>query len=783
MSFIFNLITKFRLARGKLLNKRFKPDFSDDYFISLLSETNTILKNAKKKYSNGDFNESKGLIAKYFRTRSEPCFFLNVNDVEILFGKVINDHPEWCNQTLESVRKMLAEGINVFSYKTELTSSVAFWRNLEKGIGQDVLYQVKPHRFYFAPQFIRAQHYGEPTLEVFDQIITSWLKIACKDSLAYLSDLTVISRLISLSWAWFFLTALDDEAYPEKCYLEYKLLKIIHVDAVFLSKIKNQSAPNNHLMIYEFSRFYIGTLFPEFTDLNEWTRFQPDSWVSELKRQTYSDGGGFEQSLHYHQLFCETAIAYVLLCKKNSLTPDSWVEKHLELFLNFQITLGGLSCTPLHIGDSSDHELFPIGSVGDSPLANLREIYRFLYQPNLVPTNGNKLNFEKAFWLLSGQIVSTPEPGTEKNENQFYEFSESGYYIFNGPNSLARLIFRTGPSVNSNVFAGHMHADLLSIYVIVNGIPFIVNSGTYTYRSNINNWPPGTPAWRKFFMGAESKNTLFIDNEDPLGDINGDFRNPTTQVRVKTTILHHRPEINWIEAEIIGANNYSHFRRGIINLVDNYWIVYDVKGTGNAVNMGLQLAEKVELEQYENSIAMHQKSAYLNMAWSSSLHLSEKLKGSLSPLGGWISEKYGELKAATYLKFKIEIDKELAAVVFISGKMSPPAISVPTSLFDKEVTKLEVKTESFTDYIFYRNDGYSGLIISDKPALNANAAILVVRFDINNKPLFLKAINVVDVSFPEIGLVIKCKNIIPWVTHSLIERSHINDGNMLVEWV
>lgn len=785
MSLFSNLIHWARLTAEKCLNNKFKPDFSDNFFISSLSDDKLILQNAKQEFTNNNIKNSQKLIVKYFRTRLTPDFFLTSNDVKRLVSNISDKHPAWRGATLRYVQRLVSEGMDVYNNKTKPLKDIGFWKTLEKGAGKDILYQVKPHRFGFAPQFILSIHYGGSTLTDFDYLISSWQEIAEKDCLAYLSDLTVISRIVSLSWAWFFLVALDDNEYPEKWSLEYKLLKIMHLDAVYLSKTENQSASNNHLMIYEFSKFYIGTLFPEFTDIKNWTNSQPDNWVAELKRQTYPDGGGFEPSLHYHQLFCETAIAYILLCKKNNISPEPWVDKQLELFLNFQISISGQSCNSLRIGDSSDHELFPLSWDGSEILPNLREIYRFLYQPNLAKISRFAENIEKAFWLLSGQIVSSPKPGIKKQENNFCCFNYSGFYIFNDENPNTRLIFRTGPKENCTVFAGHMHSDLLSVYMIVNGKPFIVNSGTYTYRSDQNDWPSEAPSWRKFFMGPESKNTIYIENEDPLGKINGDFRDSRSKARVRVTISHQLPRMNWIESEIIDANVYSNFRRGVIQLVNNYWIVYDVKasgGTVDSVSMGLQLAEKVKIEQDGNSINMRYGKEYLNLVWCSSLRLKEVLRGSVSPLGGWLSEKYGEIKAANYLKFEIAKESNLSVFALMACEDPNPDVSIHASQY--ATTELSLKTEKYTDYLVFRNDGRVGNVTSDKLTLNANAAMLVIRFDMNNRPISLKGLSVIEVDLFDIGLVIKCKELVAWLDLSLVDRSDSqSDGNIQISWV
>src|SRR5205814_2575183 len=132
---------------------------------------------------------------------------------------------------------------------------------------------------------------------------------------------------------------------------------------------------------------------------------------------------------------------------------------------------------------------------------------------------------EQAFWMLGGAL--TPPEASSAPKAMAAAYPDAGYYVFDSSEAGTTFLFRTGPVPDRAVFGGHMHADLLSVYLKSRGQPVIVEAGTYTYRTAAGDW-------REYLTGPEAHNGLSIAGHDPLGRSHGDFRPRHTDTRVRS---------------------------------------------------------------------------------------------------------------------------------------------------------------------------------------------------------------------------------------------------------
>jgi hypothetical protein len=148
--------------------------------------------------------------------------------------------------------------------------------------------------------------------------------------------------------------------------------------------------------------------------------------------------------------------------------------------LEFQAALGGVEARTVQIGDSAEAHLFPLDGFDGVGAAAHREILRALYDSSVPGSTPDAKGQERAAWMLGGHLAP-PEPvGADELSRGF---SDGGYFIFNDPANDGSVVFRTGPAPDRVSNSGHMHADLLSVFVRLKGVPVVVDGGTYTYRS------------------------------------------------------------------------------------------------------------------------------------------------------------------------------------------------------------------------------------------------------------------------------------------------------------
>ncbi len=425
------------------------------------------------------------------------------------------------------------------------------WANVPAGPGDDDLYSVQPQRYGFMPRLALAAHAGIPTLGVIASLIEKWIAATEADAgMAYLSPLVVLYRVIALSWTFAFIAGLRAEGEPPDYDLLFVILKILCADTEFLKATIGDSYPNNHLLADGFAGWYYGTLFPEFRSAARSREKGEAIFLREIRRQFYEDGASFEHSTHYHELGCEMVAAYVLLSRRNGLEPHSDIFRSANRMIGLQVALSGPEAVPLPIGDSTEDPLFPLDPGHGWASGAMREIYRAVFDPDVRPAPSTDLTVERAFWLLGGALAPySPSPSVSSVDPLPKDYVQGGLYILPDPSRRARLVFRSGPIENAQVSAGHAHSDLLSIYLSIDGVPMIVDSGTYTYRLKSAAWPPLTPDWRSYFAGPQSHNGP-MPGVDPYGSMRGDFRNADVPCRVRNTRRVHASGLAWLEFEV-----------------------------------------------------------------------------------------------------------------------------------------------------------------------------------------------------------------------------------------
>ena len=691
-----------------------KPDWKDAAFLEAISGHVTVTPTGVAGLDDEFAQTVCRRVCMHFRDRRSPAFFADGATIASLASSLA---PLWRDRLRAQLNASEKAKSSCYVDPGPLHSPGFAWNRLRTGPGRDPLYSVRPHRFAHAPRMALAT-----LLNLQDRrcavMLEGWMRHVAsgRDGLAYLSNLVVIQRFLALSWAWAFLAARPPtDGIDDGFALEFAVLKVLHADARFLWPRLGDSYPNNHLLADEFAGWYIGTLFPEFVTESSAAAKHEAPFLGELQRQILADGTSFEHSTHYHEFACEMVTVYVLLSRRNNIEPPRWVMERLERMLRFQADLNGPECLPLAVGNATEDPLFPLDSEGGWGCAAFREIYRSLFRPEFPAAPNDSPALERAFWLLGGALVPPPaqQSGVTAHEDRFRAYPDGGFFIFGGSAPDTRLVFRTGPAPGRPLVAGHMHSDLLSVSVVLGGTPVVVESGTYTYRIRRAAWPRGTPPWRAYFAGPEAHNGLAISGEDALGALEGDFRAKDVPARVVTTENRHHALGCWVEAAIECKRVHQDYRRGVVQITDEYWLIYDILPPAvpaDRSSFGFQLAPdtRLDLTTVPGSCAhMVVGMKGLSLAWSNGLAHPCVMHGSAHPLGGWVSPSYGELLPAPQIRFGVERAEGLAsstAFLLLPTAGSGPRARIETSRPDIESLAFRIVTDGMVDYVLLRTD-------------------------------------------------------------------------------
>ena len=228
-------------------------------------------------------------------------------------------------------------------------------------------------------------------------------------------------------------------------------------------RISRFSSSGNHTIAEAAALVYAGVLFPELKRARHWLKEGLSLLCEQAERQVLLDGGGIEQSLHYHRFVLELIALAESLLRHHGIPSPPRLGAALDRGASF------LS----HMGDDQGR----LPSIGDSDSG----------------------------YALSPDLAILP---CDRPAGSYVKvFEHSGYSVIHrdSPDSVY-LILDHGPFGMPPAY-GHAHCDALALFMSVEGAPQLLDPGTYTYT--------GEKRWRAYFRGVRAHNTVTVNGRDP----------------------------------------------------------------------------------------------------------------------------------------------------------------------------------------------------------------------------------------------------------------------------
>jgi len=638
-STLANLRTRLQRAVWQLHERaradRYRPSFERARLLEILQ--------AHRRH--GGFVGSVDEFARHLRHRSQQRFVLD----EALFAdeSARGRAQRWTQQACVYADQATRTGLPIFSRSSPPLDAGYPWHGVQ-GEPRDVLLDAHPHRFAFLPRLVLAILGGGYTCTALVAVLEGWMRFAVKrPELAYISTFVVTQRLIALTCALYFLRALP-ESTPDEPQLRLALARIVGQDVEYLLPRLGTSFPNGHLLTDRFAGWFATCMYPELVGARLDIASAEALFWSELERQTYADGGGFEHAVHYHGLAAEMALLWLLISRRQGREPDRGRLDRVRKMLELQVDLSGPDGDAPAIGDGIEDPMIPLDGALHGTAAAMREVYRMLFDAGAVPLRAGHPAHERAFWLLAGETAAQDGSG---RRSAFGDYPQAGIFVFADDDENTRCTFRTGLRGGSGYMPGHMHADFLSFSLTLRGRPLLVDAGTYCYRNEATIVEERAVFWRRHFAGQNAHNGIVIGGRDPLGPIAADFREGTVSSTVEHDVILRGSELAWIEARMVSDSVYGGLVRGMVHVRGRYIVVYnlvDQAASHEEVCFPLQFDSAVDVMARPDSCieARIGENIGCEIVYSAGLALADVLYGSVDPVGGWVSPRYAELKAA-----------------------------------------------------------------------------------------------------------------------------------------
>ena len=426
---------------------------------------------------------------------------------------------------------------------------------------------------------------------------------------------------------------------------------------------------SNHYLSDVIGLLWLGVLLPELEDAAKWRDFGLREMLKQMDKQVLPDGADYESSTGYHRLVTELFLYSFILCQNNGTDiPQRYWDK-LRLMLEYvHAYLRPDGFAPL-IGDADGGQILPFVKRDADDHAYLLALGAVVFNETKFKASLKEMP-EEVLWLTGVDGVTTYQELSQISEPLHSSaFINAGSYIMRDGDLYLHF---NANDCGLNGRGSHGHNDALSIEVSVNGLPFIVDPGSFVYNQDITA--------RHLFRSTAYHSTVQVDDEEQnTTEINTPFV-IGNEARPRVPVWETSSERDFVSAEHYGykrlKNPVVHSRSVEFNKKEGYWYIEDdFSGKGSReFRFCFHLAPNLNVNEVDDGL--------IKVNDDANRFLLIKIFGlnsqfELKPV--WVSRNYGA--------------RESSSSIFWMLKSQPPFqvsfLIVPPKLGESEEARLE----------------------------------------------------------------------------------------------
>lgn len=378
------------------------------------------------------------------------------------------------------------------------------------------------------------------------------------------------------TYAFLFKAGIDDDLLTQ---LEHGIF--IMTDYIMKHRARYSSA-NNHLIVEMYAVALIGIV----ADYAPWRDEALKILTEEIHKQNHKDGVNKEMSLHYQCFVMEAyGLLWLVLSKNNMKIPESW-RSYISAMTEFVADSTDDFGTTIEFGDRDEGRILDL----DGKKENYYQYVLNLMGCLLDHRYTDSVWHETLEWVI-------PEPkkgGKERYIPGLVCSRKEGGYTFLRSKDRRVLIGIDHAELGYGSIAAHGHADALSFQVYMDGLPILIDSGTFNYHV--------TKADRDYFRSTAAHNTVIIDGKNQ-SEIKGPFL-WGRKARARLLAVEQENDEIKIRMEQDGYEPVKHFRTIVfdgereIRIIDRLNIAADAEAV-------FILAPDIRAEETEDTVLLY----------------------------------------------------------------------------------------------------------------------------------------------------------------------------------
>lgn len=257
---------------------------------------------------------------------------------------------------------------------------------------------------------------------------------------------------------------------------------------------------SNHFLSNVVGLWFLAAVFTTLDEGRAWSEFARASLETEIDVQVLPDGADFESSVPYHRLVAELFLGCARLAAHGGQPLSAHYRGRVADMVEYLACVTRPDGLMPQSGDADDGRLHVCGGVSVTTPQDGRHLFgpaaEMFGQLAWMTLGGDSARWEAAWWGLgtAGSAGGLSYPAAARL------FPNAGHAVVRD-GGLYLLI--TNSVVGTKGFGNHKHNDQLGFEYHVDGVPIVVDPGSYVYTSD--------PAARNLFRGTAYHNTLMID--------------------------------------------------------------------------------------------------------------------------------------------------------------------------------------------------------------------------------------------------------------------------------
>lgn len=452
---------------------------------------------------------------------------------------------------------------NIFGQDLELNEKINWHRDLHSGkefpmdfsfsintrSGQygnvKVVWEVNRLQFLtgFCLKYKQTKH--EEFLDRFMDIITQWhVANPYLYGVNWYSNIELNLRIITWFFCWEILDATSlistHKKFANFTNTVWLPLIELHAEHAFRYPSKYSSA-NNHL-VAEAAGLFIAGSYWKFKHSERWKSYGQKVLESQIHKQHTFQGVNREEASEYIQFIADFFLIPMIVGQRTGSPYSKKYSDKWKEIMNYVYHLMDCSGNLPYYGDDDDGHVVQLGwGKSTSNFSSLLASASIIFKN---PSFKTKATFDLKNHLLFGeQGYSLFNNFTSVNgESKSLLLKESGHFLLKTGKGNKELYCHADIAPLGYLsIAAHGHADALSFFLHLDGQPYIIDVGTYTYHTE--------PEWRSYFKGTLAHNTIRVDQIDQAT-----YAGPSLWLDHYSTKLHLAEE-NDKEIVVKGSHN------------------------------------------------------------------------------------------------------------------------------------------------------------------------------------------------------------------------------------